>query len=209
MFLFIELSRFESFAIGKNGIAYGSQLFDFHDISSIRFQRVHTTQYIYWATASECDRASMKIFLSNRKSIPLSFNESYFFIGAKINKKNWIDKLTNTYTELCCATFGIRLKRLEDQLEKFGFFVYDGARFTPEDSTIVCKGQRFIVGRDRFLKSYGLLEFVKQDQTLFEKCKRKVIEETVPSLLPRISTLADTDVLFYLLRTKFGLSWSN
>lgn len=207
MFLFIESRRFESFAIGRSGIVYGSHLFDFHDVASIRFQRTHTTQYVYWTKASECDNASMKVLLSNKKSIRLSFNESYFLIGANVNKKKWIERLTNTYVELCHATFDIRLKRFEDQLEKFGFFIYDGARFAPGESTIVCKGRKFIVGKDQILKSYGSLDFVEHDQTLLERTKRRVIEETMPSLLPRISTLVDTDVLFYLLRTRFGLAW--
>ena len=209
MFLFIESRRFESFAVGKKGIAYGRHLFDFHEIVSVKFHRAHTTQYIYWTKASKCNSASMTVRLSNNRPIKISFNESYFFIGANVNKKEWIEKLTNTYTELCRATFDMRLKRFEEQLDKFGFFVYDGARFTPEESTVICKGKKFNVGRDQIFKSYGSLDFVKHEQTFIERSKRKVIEETVPFLLPRISTLTDTDVLFYLLRTRFGLAWPN
>jgi hypothetical protein len=207
MFLFIESKKFESFAIGKNGVAYGDQMYDFHDVFSIWFQRVHTTQYMNFTKSAECERASMKVHLLDGKAIHLSFNESYYFIGANVNKKDWIERLIQTYSALCRATFDIRLSRFEQQLEKYGFFVYEGARFIPDESTVVCKGQRFQIGRDQCLMSYGTLDFVRGDQTFLEKCKRKLMKETMPSMLPRISTLSDTDVFFHLLHTRLGISW--
>jgi hypothetical protein len=209
MLLSIEKRRFASFAVGSGGIAYGTRLWPFDEVDSIWFQRVHTTQYIYWSKAAECDRAVMRVKLKDGSVIPLGFNESYFFIGANINKKEWIATLVRTYVELCKATFQVRMSKYEAQLEKYGFFLYDGARFTPSDRSVVCKGKRFFVGQDRFLLSPGEIDFVHVTPSLFSRVARRIVEETIPSVLPRVSTLSDTDVFFHLLRSRMSLAWDS
>jgi hypothetical protein len=209
MFLSVESRQFESFAIGDSGIAHGDNLYDFSEIKSIQFRRIHTTQYVYWSKAGECEMVQLKIFLLNGSSINLSFNESYFFLGLNSNKKTWIERLIKTYGDLSSKTFQLRLTKFENQLDKFGFFIYDGARFVPSESLIVCKGKRFLVQEDRCLKSYGEIEFIKNENNFMNRFKRKLIEETVPSFLPKISTLDDTDVLFHLLDKHFGMKWSD
>jgi hypothetical protein len=207
MLLSIERRRFESFAIGKGGIAFKAELFSFDEIDALWFERVHITQYIYWSKAAECDRATLKVRLKARRTLSLGFNESYFFIGANINKKEWIEKLSESYLKLSKATFENRLSKYENQLREFGFFVYEGARFNPSDRSVTCKGKRFSVDHDSFLRSYGKIEFLAANPTLMMRVMRKITEETFPSQLATISTLSDSDVLFHLLKKYMRMVW--
>jgi len=166
-----------------------------------------TTQYVYGSRAGTYEKVSLTIAIRNQQSIRLSFAESRLLVGHGNSKKEWIDKLLTTYSALAEKTFSTRVSPYETQLREYGFFLIGSTRFVPSERLIVCKGQRFVVGEDRFLHSYGFIEPTRAKQTIIRRIVHKVLEESVPFLLPRIDTLTNSDVVHHLLAKHFGLQW--
>jgi hypothetical protein len=204
-----EKARFESFALGESGFAFGPTLHRYADVVSLRLDRVVTTQYAYFMKTGNCEEAQMEARMLDGSSVKLGFKESRLLAGGNNSKAEWIRKLVDVYLQLAGKTFQFRAAPYEQQLKEFGFFLVGSSRFTPSEKSIVCRGQRFLVGRDEFLRSYGVIEPVPAERSTLWRAKRKFLEETFSFLIPRIETATNSDVIFWLLKEHFGLTWTS
>lgn len=209
MFLALEKARFESFALGENGFAFGADIYRYADVVSLTLHQTHTTQYVYWTKSGTYDTAVMRIRMRDGNTLQLGFKESRLLAGHNNSKRAWIDRLLSVYVELANKTFQYRIEPYEGQLRELGFFLIGKTRFVPKEKLVVCKGHRFVVGEDSFLRSYGVIEPVPAHRPFLWRIVRSIAEEVFPFLIPRIPTLDNSDVIFWLLREHFGLTWSD
>ncbi|MFH1495669.1 MAG: hypothetical protein ABIG70_12845 [Pseudomonadota bacterium] len=200
--------------VNDNSFTFKGSTYRFDEIAKLALYRVRTTQTLnYIVKVGEPESATLFIALYTGKEISLSFDESGFFLGFNHDKKVDINNVIDLYNYLSEKTFSSRLQPYLNQVNDKGYFDFphgdpkNQCRFYPGDK-IIFRDKEYPIRNSRFESRYGCIEIHKKNSGLFGKIVENVMNEVSPQNTPLIMTLADTDVIFFLLEKFFGsIKW--
>lgn len=193
----IKLERPELIELRESGFRCKGRQYSYDDIRHIWLHRVKTTHRINLVNAGETEAAYLLITMDDSK-IKVSVDQMGIFMPRFRNRKGDIKSLLDMYALLSNVTFLNRLRPYEDQIRARGFFQYDECRFYVGDR-IVFRERQFPISESRsgFFRHYGFIQLGEPDG-FFGSGK-----------VPGFDTRTDADVIFYLLRQYFGLTWKD
>ncbi len=194
--------QFSMFNLNGESFSYKANRYNTNKISHIGLYRAITNHKVNFVSTGETEEIRIYLTMDNGKEIRLTVDEQGIFF--KKDKSTQIEIFAEFHLYLSQITFDRRVAFYESQINSNGHFVYDNCYFYPKNK-IVFKGKDFNLKSTSFLKGYGYVEMRKKDYGLFDKIKREVsLTKT-----PQFSTIVDTDVIFYLLKEYFSLSWKS
>lgn len=198
-----EKSQYSQLHVDEQALHYKGKRYPLTAISHLEFANVLTTHSVNLVETGKTSSSSMKVSLSNGESIKVSFDEARIQNWFRSGVKDDIQNLNTLYQYLAQKTFAQRLNGYYEQVRTQGCFVYDECRFFLADK-IVFRGKDFKVGSSSLMRGAGYVELRPKAWTILDKIKR----EASLTKIPQFSTSTDTDVIFYILKKNFGLSWS-
>ena len=192
--------------LSADHLSFGDSAFKFDEILHLSFSWVNTSVRVNFVKAPDRERAYLNIVLTNGERINLSFDEGGSWwrdVRSPLNLKREIKTVVDIYKILADRTFANRVLFYTEQLKQRGYFVYDDCRFYPGDK-IIYKNKEFHIKSTKFLKYAESIVMRQKKESLVDILKREIVEFTYP----QFRTVVDPDVIFYLLKQHFGLSWS-
>ena len=197
-----ETSQYSLLHVDDADLHYKGKRYPLSQIRHIEFANVLTRHSVNLVETGKTSSAWMKLTLSNSETIKISFDEARLQDWFRKGVKEDIQNLNALYQYLAQKTFAQRLESYYEQARKHGCFAYDECRFFPGDK-IIFRGKEFKLASSSFLRGGGYIELRPKPWTMIDKIKR----EASLTKIPQFSTSMDTDVIFFILKKNFGLSW--
>lgn len=195
-------NEFSMFNLNGESFSYKGNKYNTNNISHIGLYRAITNHKTNFVSTGKTEEIRIYLTMDNGKEIRLTVDEQGIFF--KKDKSSQIEIFAKFHLYLSQITFDKRVDFYESQINSNGYFIYDNCYFYPKNK-IVFKGKDFNLKSTSFLKGYGYIEMRKKDYGLLDKIKREVsLTKT-----PQFSTIVDTDVILYLLKKHFSLTWNS
>jgi hypothetical protein len=188
------------FKLTDNGFHYRGINYKLDDVKETRIYKiVSKVNTIGIGTTNISYSISILFEMKTGEHVQLT-EQPTWLSNSKIDKVEQIQNIFNIVSE---KTFQNRVEKYLTQVYQQGYFEYAGWRYYPEQKKIIDMGNNraYSTQTTKFLRSYDYITVVDESDGLSEKIKAKL------SGYAKISTLADTDVFYTLLKHFFSLEW--
>lgn len=195
------------FRFVDDGFVYKNTVYKYKNVRhTVIYQRVIKTTYNVVGPTGEENEIIVKFITDSGEELTLQETmKTRKLIGFTDDKI--IEKIRELFIKVSNKTFKNRLGFYERQVNENGYFVYFGGKFFPSKKIILLDGVKYSTETHQFLRSYGSIEFKKNNESIFDKMKRTAKRELTGNV-PSLGTLKDSDVFFYLLDRYYGIRWS-
>ncbi|MBS0243688.1 MAG: hypothetical protein JSS20_16040, partial [Proteobacteria bacterium] len=132
--------KFKDFNLLGNAFSWKNRTYEISAISHIGFYRAVTTHKTNFVTTGKTEQGRLTLTFDNSQTLDISIDEQGIFWNK--NRTEQIQTLAEFYGFLMQITFDRRLKFYQDQIERNGYWVYDGCYFYPRKK-VVFRGREF------------------------------------------------------------------
>jgi hypothetical protein len=188
--------KYKYFNLTGNSFTWKNQVFNINELSHIGIYRAVITHTIFSIIPiRDIEQINVGLTFSTGQIAQISVNEQGFLF--KKSRKEEIELIADFCGYLRKTTFDQRLEFYESQVEKNGYWEYNECLFYPHQK-IVYNNQSINLTDYSFFRDYGIIQWC-----------RKGIDPLSEEQLPELSTLLDTDIIFYMLDKYMDLSWDD
>ena len=190
------------FNLVAEGFTYRNRQYKFEDVIETRIFR-SVLEHKVVLVGSDYHHSISVMFLTKSGEELQVTEQPTWLSNSKISSIEHVEKIFSIISQ---KTWDTRVKKYTSQVAELGFFVYGGWRIYPtERRLMLLKNSKFFDFSDvNFGKKYGFVTVTEKSRGFGAQLLGKIVNTEVG-----ISTIADTDVFFALLKHYFNISWNN
>ena len=185
--------------LSDDALTYNGVTYPLREIKHIDFVWIKTTQRMNFVKVGEPEEAIMDVIMDSDKKVNIQIDESTIFMGWNRDRKNEIATMKEIYAELMQRTVQARLAKYLEFQRRTGYFDYLEWHLTPPDS-FSHKGKSYRVSDYQLMKGPNYISFEKKNKSAMDRLGALWS-------VPAFATVRDRDILFFLLKQNFGLTW--
>lgn len=171
--------------------------YNYSDITEIEFYYVQTQKKMNLFNSGIDYNVDVKIFINSQaKPLKINAGPKYFTLYGPSFGKESSESLIAKINEISIRSYGQRILKYLNSLEKYGYFYYDNKKFFLNGDIKSEKWEANFNKDKPWLKSPFLIFHEKKPAGLFKSAVRY-----------EVNTLKDQDIYFSLMRELFSMSW--
>jgi len=192
----------EDLQVHESGFVVRGQHYDFQVVEHLEWHATHLTVRTNFRKTGERYDADLSIYVRSMHK-PIRISAGNVWLGGFRDTARMCTTLRGMYVQLAEKTFSYRMVSYLDEIDKHGYFTYDGIRFHANGEIV--RKNRAINIEDINLcinpeDGFELLA-VEKEIGFLKSWFRKVVP------LMRIFTNTDQDILYALLQSLYGRGW--
>jgi|APSaa5957512622_1039677.scaffolds.fasta_scaffold52547_1 hypothetical protein len=194
------------FTINNDGFTYRGNFHPFSDVTALRRHVVNTqVTSVGYGTDSSMN-IGIGILLKNGDFLQVSEKNTML----KDSNENVVQLIEEMFLEIQNKTFKYRLLPFLDQISTNNTFDWGTYIISTKDQSITSKNNNktFLISECEFSKIYGGILFRNKNKVIpiYVKLTKFLFDFPKPNAL---GTTINHDILLFLLRKYFDISWSN
>lgn len=187
----INLSFFKTIELREDGFSFKGDFHKFDDIMHLDFYWKKTQVSYNFAKMPTYDTAILSVEKDNEKIVKIKLEGS----------EEQCNKIFYIYSLLSEKTFVKRYNLYINEMDKNGYFIYDGKYFFPNGKVLSPNKEEYNIKDNPIREPFKLT--LSKPKNKF----KQFIESAWGGVDLYISTSKDQDVFFTLLKTLYNLRW--